>query len=134
MELSTQNQTVLVVEDNPAIREVIRAILESAGYAVVTATDGVEALSALEQRQSNISLLLTDLLMPNMNGLELADRVQELNARLPVLFMAGLSGDEWTPDRELGCVARPFTCSGLIDSVNKALDPQRSPQTIAAHG
>jgi len=89
MELSRRNQTVLVVENNSAVRETITAILELEGYAVITATDGVEALSAFEQRQSSISLLLTDLIIPDMKADELADRVLELDPQIPLLFIMG---------------------------------------------
>jgi len=133
MELSRRNQTVLVVENNSAVRETITAILELEGYAVITATDGVEALSAFEQRQSSISLLLTDLIIPDMKADELADRVLELDPQIPLLFIMGaLYGKAGNPGAEPEYGAKFFACSELINSVNKLLDPQRRAKKISA--
>ncbi len=94
------NGTILTVEDNFDVRTFAQVFLENAGYSVVTAADGVEGLRCFETYQSRIVLLLTDVMMPNMNGLELADRVLRLDSHLPVLFM---SGDICSADRGFGC-------------------------------
>jgi response regulator RpfG family c-di-GMP phosphodiesterase len=73
MKLDKECATILVVDDNLAIRAISKTFLENAGYTVITATDGEEGLSFFLQRQSSISLVLTDVMMPNMNGFDLAD-------------------------------------------------------------
>ena len=93
MNLNKESGTILVVDDNLAICTLAKTFLEHAGYTVITATDGEEGLSFFLQRQSSISLVLTDVIMPNMNGLDLADRVQEFDSRLPILFMSGSTPD-----------------------------------------
>jgi DNA-binding response OmpR family regulator len=115
----SQRGTILVVDDNRDIREFAKRFLETAGWAVVTAADGAEGLRFFEEHQSNIVLLLTDVMMPNLNGWELADRVQGIDSRLPVLFM---SGDDWSAHQGLECVAKPFRPAELIAKVNRVLN------------
>jgi len=85
--------TILVVEDEAAIRRLAKRVLESAGYTVLTANDGVDALRVLAEHGSAVDLLLTDVIMPNMNGPELAARVVELHPSTRVLYTSGYAGD-----------------------------------------
>ncbi len=85
--------TILVVEDEIAIRRLAKRVLESAGYLVLTANDGVDALRVLAEHGSAVDLLLTDVIMPNMNGPELAARVAELYPSTRVLYASGYAGD-----------------------------------------
>jgi two-component system cell cycle sensor histidine kinase/response regulator CckA len=119
MKLDAYRDTILIVDDNLDIRVFAQMLLERAGYSVVTAADGEEGLRYYKTHQSNIVLLLTDVMMPNMNGLELADRVLGLDSQLPVLFM---SGDVWGADRGFGCVVKPFKSAELVARVNRVLD------------
>jgi CheY-like chemotaxis protein len=114
-----QNGTILIVDDNLDVRTCAKVFLEHAGYSVVTAADGEEGLRYYKTHQSSIVLLLTDVMMPNMNGLELADRILGLDSQLPVLFM---SGDTWAADRGFGCVAKPFPAAELIGRVSRMLN------------
>jgi two-component system cell cycle sensor histidine kinase/response regulator CckA len=122
-----QDGTILIVDDNLDVRAVAQVFLEHAGYSVVTAADGEEGLRYYETHQSNIALLLTDVMMPNMNGLELADRVLGLDSQLPVLFM---SGDAWGADRGFGCVVKPFKSVELVARVNQVLHAKASSRDI----
>jgi two-component system, cell cycle sensor histidine kinase and response regulator CckA len=81
---------VLVVDDEEAIRAFVTRVLEQAGCTVVTAADGVQAL-ATASTAKDIDLLLTDLMMPNMNGDELARRLRASEPDLPVLYLTGFS-------------------------------------------
>ena len=83
---------ILVVDDDDFVRMLVKAFLERAGYTVLSATDGASGLDFFQQNRTAIALLLTDVAMPNMNGLDLADRVLELDRKLPVLFMSGTAG------------------------------------------
>ena len=98
MEFDRQRETILVVEDNQVIRALSKAFLERAGYAVATAEDGDCGFNFFKQHRSRIALLLTDVRMPNMNGFELADRILELDAEFPILFMSAT----WNADRVWG--------------------------------
>ena len=89
MGLDTETQTILLVDDDAAVRTLVTAFLESAGYAVLIAADGVEGLRVFQQHQDSIALLLSDVTMPKMSGLQLADSVLTLRPELPVLLMSG---------------------------------------------
>jgi CheY-like chemotaxis protein len=97
--------TILLVDDNVDIRELAKGFLEIAGYTVATAADEEEGLRFCEEHRSSIGLLLTDVGMPNLKGLELADRVLGIDSELPVLFMSGAT---WVAHRSLECVSKPF--------------------------
>ena len=79
MARDARHATILVADDNPDILGHVRALLEISGYAVITASNGEEALRIYERHQSQISLLLTDVAMPKINGFDLADRVLCVN-------------------------------------------------------
>ncbi len=113
-----QRETILVVEDDLLISALVRRFLEDAGYAVVTADDGEEGLRVYQRHQSNISLLLTDVRMPRMNGIDLADRVLQLDSHLPVLFM---SGDAPRANLHFGYLAKPFNSADLVGRVSQVL-------------
>lgn len=121
-----QPRAILLVDDNDSIRGLVKSTLESAGYAVLEAADGAVGLAFFEQHLPEIALLLTDVAMPRMDGLELADRVLELNQELPVLFMSGTAHDA---DRGYGCVAKPFQGAELLARVGAVLQ-----QTSQASG
>jgi len=95
---------------------------------VHTAADGEEGLVCFERNRPAIALLLTDVMMPNMNGLELADRVLERCAHLPVLFM---SGEAEVATRGFGCLRKPFKISELIGRVRELLDGKSMPSSVA---
>jgi CheY-like chemotaxis protein len=86
MARDARHPTILVADDNPDILGHVRALLEISGYAVIAASDGEEALRVYEHSQSQISLLLTDVAMPKINGFDLADRVLCANPQLPVFL------------------------------------------------
>jgi CheY-like chemotaxis protein len=115
----TQGGIILVVDDNLDIRELAKMFLERSGYAVVTAADGQEGLRMYEDRQASIALLLSDVKMPNMNGIELADRVLQIDSQLPVLLMSGDAGCDYGA---LECVNKPFRPAELIEAVSRVLN------------
>lgn len=118
MEPGKQNQTILVADDEPVVRAVVGTVLQEAGYAVLLADDAETAIALYEQHQARVALLLTDVRMPKMNGLELADRILEREPRTRVLFM---SGSDRGACRGFGCVAKPFTRAELVGRVAAAL-------------
>jgi CheY-like chemotaxis protein len=111
-------ETILVVEDNLDIRALVTMFLQKAGYMVVTADNGEEGLLAFKRHQSSIGLLLTDVMMPAMNGVDLAEHILQLDSHLPVLFM---SGDAPRLKLRFGCLEKPFNSADLLDKVTQAL-------------
>jgi CheY-like chemotaxis protein len=114
--------TILVAEDSAATRRFVTGLLEDAGYTVLTAGDGAEALSLVRRHASAIHLVLTDIEMPRMGGLELAAAVRELFPSIGIVLMSG------THDRESlsgpGAVSfldKPFAAGTLLEKIRTAL-------------
>lgn len=121
-----RGETVLLVEDEPSVREYAEEVLREAGYWVVTATDGVEALSVSEQVADGVDLLLTDVIMPNLGGRDLADVLGEGNPDLAVLYMSGYADTALSRRGVTGCpecfLQKPFSPEELCLSVRRCLD------------
>jgi PAS domain S-box-containing protein len=119
--------TVLLVEDNDAIRAVARRTLSRCGYTVLEATNGTDALSRYDDGATPIDLLLTDLVMPHMGGRELAARVRERHAGARVLFMSGFTHDTVVGQNVLEpsdvLLEKPFTPEALARKVRELLEP-----------
>jgi CheY-like chemotaxis protein len=120
------HETILVVEDEPAVRALTQRILQSAGYRVLTAADGAEALQRLEQLADPLDLLLTDVVMPGMNGRELATRATRLRPEIKVLYATGHTADgllrRGVLDATSRVVTKPFTARELRRKVRETLD------------
>lgn len=114
--------TILVVDDDPAVRRVASKALRRAGYAVLEASSGEEALAAAGRRRGDIGLLLTDVVMPGMNGRELSERLHETHPHLPVLFMSAYAEDDvflrGVRVARMNFIAKPFTLEGLVSAVS----------------
>ncbi len=98
--------TILLVEDNVAVRSSMLRTLKGQGYAVVTAADGQEAIDVIESEKGSIDLVLSDVVMPQLNGYELSDYLAEHHPALKMLLMTGYS--DLAPDKEQGRIARPL--------------------------
>ena len=118
--------TVLLVEDNAGLRKLAKRMLESAGYTVLSAAGGDEALALLERHEHPVHLLLTDVVMPGMNGRALADRVGERWSGMKVLYTSGYTDDAIAQHGVLNegaiFVSKPFTAAELIQKVREVLD------------
>ena len=118
-------QTILVVEDEPAMREVTRRILDRSGYHVVAAASGHEALDVLASQQEHIDVLLTDVIMPRMQGKELADRVRIIQPAARVVFMSGytqgLLGAQGVLEPQVHLIEKPFSESALLTKLHEIL-------------
>ena len=90
---ATRGERVLLVEDNDAVRELMRGVLESSGYALVTAASPREAIELAAKMTEPIDLLVTDVVMPELNGRELADLLRADRPDLPVLYISGYTGE-----------------------------------------
>lgn len=115
--------TILVVDDEPAIRSLISHALAPQGYTMLLASNGREALQLCTTHQGPIQLLLTDLLMPGMNGLELALKVQALRPQTRVLYLSESSvvGGAFADEPHLAFLPKPFSLGALLNTVRKIL-------------
>jgi signal transduction histidine kinase/CheY-like chemotaxis protein len=111
--------TVLVVEDEAQVMSVATRGLESLGYRVISALNGVDALSVLESRPGEVDLVLSDVMMPQMGGNELAARLAAAHPRVPVILMSGFAVSASTPVK--GFLKKPFTVTELAQAVHAAL-------------
>jgi two-component system cell cycle sensor histidine kinase/response regulator CckA len=122
--------TVLLAEDEPAVRGLVRETLERLGYAVLEAKDGHEALTIIEENKTPIHLLLTDVVMPLMNGRELATRLESIRPDTKVLFMSGYMDSEFHGISELerDFIQKPFTAADLAKKLKEVLtaDPRET--------
>jgi two-component system, cell cycle sensor histidine kinase and response regulator CckA len=118
-------RTILLVEDDPVVRHVVRLLLELEGDAVLEAKDGDNALTILDGYQGALDLLLTDVMMPGLSGAEVCDRVREGRPGLPTLFISGFYPEAVFPDHRLpegsAFLAKPFMPEELIDAVDGLL-------------
>jgi CheY-like chemotaxis protein len=126
--LDGAGERVLVVEDAEPVRTLVTRLLEDAGYRVIAAAGGAEALARPELADGEVDLLLTDVVMPEMSGRELADRVRERFHDLPVLYMSGYAGDVLRRHGVMatasGYVEKPFEARTLLLAVRRALVPE----------
>ena len=122
-------ETILLVEDEPTVKRTIARILNAAGYSVLEASDGTEALTIAERHGDRIDLLLTDYLMPGVTGDELAREVQAKQPDIRVLLMSGYLGNS-ADHRALhatnALLPKPFTANALMSRVREALDSRHS--------
>lgn len=117
--------TVLVVDDDQSLRYLVKRTLSSAGYTVLMAENGTVALRLLRELKGSVDLLLTDLVMPEMSGHQLAETSRELNPALRVVFMSGYTEDETARQSlqqdGMAFVPKPFTVSSLTRGVSRAM-------------
>ena len=132
-QLPRGTETILLVEDDPALREMAAALLRRLGYTVLAAANGVEALSLKQQRDTgHVDLLLTDVVMPHMSGKELADRVRALYPHTRILFTSAYTENAITQqgalDKGVALLQKPFTPSALARKVREAMDALAAPK------
>jgi CheY-like chemotaxis protein len=120
------DETVLVVEDEDGVRELLRQVLVEHGHAVLTARHGRDALLLAERYERPIDLLVTDVVMPEMGGRELVERLKALRPDLKTLYISGYTNDEvfrrGVQSEETSFLHKPFTSEGLMRVVREVLD------------
>ncbi|HEU4700431.1 MAG TPA: ATP-binding protein [Gemmatimonadales bacterium] len=119
-------ETILLVEDEEGVRELLRKMLVRQGYAVIEARHGRDALLALERHRGPLHLVITDVVMPEMGGRELADRLLALRPGLRVLFISGYTNDEIVrrgiSESDLDFIQKPFGSDDFLRKVRELLD------------
>jgi two-component system, cell cycle sensor histidine kinase and response regulator CckA len=124
-----RNPTVLVVEDAESLRKMIVSMLQASGYNVLEASNGADALSIFEREGDHIDLVLTDVIMPKMNGKELADRLSLLGHNCPLVFMSGFVEDplvEGLMNGSARFLRKPFTAQALAEVIQRNLEQGRA--------
>jgi PAS domain S-box-containing protein len=141
-------ETILLAEDEANLRYLARQFLEKQGYTVLEAADGARAMQIALAHQGVIHLLLTDVIMPGMNGRELAQRIAEIRPQTKILYMSGYTenviGHNGTLDAGVRLLQKPFTLGELKSKVRQVLDstaagseadmPARGARDLAAQG
>ncbi|HEX6433730.1 MAG TPA: ATP-binding protein [Gemmatimonadales bacterium] len=117
--------TILLVEDERPVRSAVRRLLERQGYNVLEAGNGQDALALVTARNTEIHLVLSDMVMPGMGGTELASRIRAVNPTLPVLLMTGYTEEAITRagdrPRDERIIEKPFTLNTMLEKVSIAL-------------
>jgi signal transduction histidine kinase len=122
-DLRSRGETILVVEDEPAVLQVVVRMLRRNDYAVMAAATGSQALALAADHE--FDMLLTDVIMPEISGLELAERIRQLRPTASVLFMSGYSPDLFGPKRArtegIALLQKPFTEQALLEGIRAAM-------------
>ncbi len=124
--IQTGNETILVVEDEPAILEMVTVMLEERGYFVLSAATPLDAIKIAEACEGNIDLLMTDVIMPEMNGRDLAETLRETFPTIKLLFMSGYSANVITSkgvlDEGIAFLQKPFSTQEAAYKIREVLD------------
>jgi PAS domain S-box-containing protein len=120
-------ELILVVDDEPAVRSVTRRTLEAAGYAVLTATDGADAVAQFASHRDRIALVITDIMMPIMDGATLSEILVRMDPLVRIIAVSGLQANaEPLRGHVRQFLAKPFTAETLLDTVHRVLHPGRT--------
>ena len=124
--ISEGTETVLLVEDDEVVRKLVGEVLDDEGYRLLEAANGIAALSICAQYEGPIHLLLTDVVMPEMSGRELANRLNAMRPEVKVLYMSGYTDDvilhHGVLDEGPEFIQKPFTPDALAHKVREVLD------------
>jgi two-component system, cell cycle sensor histidine kinase and response regulator CckA len=118
-------RTVLLVEDEPFVREATRGILESAGFEVFPAEDAGEAIKIYEERQGHIDLVMTDMVLPGRTGQRLGQDLRDRSPEMNVLITSGYGNAEYTieePESHTYFLAKPYSRCGLVEKIEQILE------------
>ena len=121
--------TILIVEDDDQVRGMLRSLLTHEGYQIVEAADGAAGLLAAEEQQGRVDLLLSDMLLPELSGFDLAERLRARYPKLKILFITGYVEGEIVQrsmaELDAMFLDKPFTPAALLERVRDAVGPAR---------
>lgn len=126
--------TILFVDDEPEVRSIARLSLEQAGYQLIESEDGQKALEIFEKERANIGLVITDVLMPHLDGLGLSARLHKIDPDLPILLLSGhvLEEDLWAPgNARMRYLMKPYRLQDLQSTVVDLIGAARPAPTSA---
>ncbi len=120
------SERILLVEDDDAVRDLARMVLDRAGYTILTASNGAEAVALVEREGNDIDLAILDVVMPQMGGREAYERMRKIQPGLKVLFASGYSAGgihtNFMIDSSFNLIQKPFSQRALLQAVRRALD------------
>ena len=124
LEASGGSGVILVVEDEPATLKIAKILLESWGYQVLLASNGSRALEVYERNRETVRLVLTDIMMPDMTGVQLAERLLKADGDLRIIFMSGYHGEglKQIGRRPVAFLPKPFSPERLARTIREELD------------
>ncbi|MBM3298537.1 MAG: PAS domain S-box protein, partial [Deltaproteobacteria bacterium] len=126
--LRVGTETILLVDDEEAVRDLGKRILERSGYTVLTADNGKKALSLYKKERKKISLVILDLIMPDMGGKQCLEELLKINPRVKVLIASGFAADGQTRDAietgARGLVSKPYNVQSMLEAVREVLDQE----------
>ena len=114
---------ILVVDDEAMIRGLMRSILESRGFVVLDAANGQQAVNIFREHQDSIALVITDMLMPGLQGREVASLVVGIRPGVPIILMSGSGGP---PPTDYPFLAKPFSPDQLVQCVTRLIQQERA--------
>jgi two-component system, cell cycle sensor histidine kinase and response regulator CckA len=124
----TGQGTILLVEDEEGLRSLNARGLRSRGYSVIEASNGVEALEALEEKEGAVDLVVSDVVMPEMDGPTLLKTMRGKNPDLKIIFVSGYAEDAFEKslpeNQQFAFLPKPFTLSQLVAAVKETMTPQ----------
>jgi PAS domain S-box-containing protein len=120
------HETILVAEDNAALRDLSRFVLESFGYTVITAEDGEDTIAKFLENRERINLVLLDVIMPKKSGKEICAAIRKISPKMKILFVSGytmeiISNKEWE-EGDVDFIQKPFPAKSLLSKVREVLD------------
>ncbi|HEY6010935.1 MAG TPA: response regulator, partial [Nitrospirota bacterium] len=119
---------ILLVEDDAAVRKITRIMLEEFGYTVMEAGDGAAALALFREHGDRIQLVLTDVIMPKMDGKSLIKEIMRIRPDVKTLFMSGYTADiineKWLIDPDINYISKPLNPDRLLGKIRSILTSQ----------
>ena len=120
-DVSANQTTILVAEDEALIRDLLEKILHQAGYQLLIASDGKQALEIAEQHTGPIDVLLSDIVMPELSGVALARAITAKHPAMKIILTSAYLRQIWVMDRSWHFIAKPYLPTQLLDTVREAL-------------
>jgi CheY-like chemotaxis protein len=123
------DKTALIVDDEVAIRLFIKAVLQQHGFVTIQAADGIEALHLLRSAAAGVDLLLSDIRMPNMDGITLARAIRAEFRPISIILMSGYCSRDEARDLDVHFIPKPFTPATLLAAIESVMAQKKEPSS-----